>query len=61
MNRKLEIQLPRDVALAVLGAAERYKQSASAYAGAAILRQLLDDQAIEPGALAQLYIAGTKG
>ena len=60
MRRKLEIELPRDVAAAVLKAAERYGQSTGAYMSGAVLRQLLDDQAIEARALAQFYIQGTK-
>jgi hypothetical protein len=52
--RNFEVQLPGSVAEAVVEVAETYKNGVGGYIAAAVLRQLLDDRAIELDALGGL-------
>jgi hypothetical protein len=53
--KTLQVVLPRPVALATVKAAARFKKNVDGYIAGAILRQLLDDGAIDRTALGRLF------
>jgi hypothetical protein len=52
--RKLILMLPRPLMVALLRQAEHYKKGVNGYVAGAVVRQLLDDKALDAATLASL-------
>jgi hypothetical protein len=58
--RKVEVRLPHQLHLAIVGGAEKYKNNVGDYCAVAIMRQALDDQLIKVDQCGFVFSEGAK-